>query len=686
MWAAASLLPLGSSGDDSGAHPINAFVDSSPHVNPISTKALFNLVRALSLGLAFTFAHVALSESASEGAAEPVPLNPRHAHELTSHDAEAWLDGLMPTALKTAQVPGAVVVIVKDGKILLEKGYGFSDYEKGTLVDARTSLFRIGSTSKLFTWTAVMQLVEKGKLDLDTDVNTYLDFKVPAFRGKPVTLREIMTHRAGFEEFAQDLISFGDKAPLLSNVVKHYVPPRIIEPNEGPGYSNYATALAGYIVQRMSGEMYDDYIERHILNPLDMQSSTFRQPLPPAMVPHMSKGYETWDKPGNGFEIVSVPPAGAGTATGEDMAHFMIAHLQLGRYGDREILKSDTARLMQTTIIKALPDLNGNALGFYEQNINGHRVIAHGGDTNYFHTDLTLFADDDVGLFTSVNAKGKDGLGEFLRQSVFEEFADRYFPGPVSVARMDGATAKAHAAMIAGAYINTRRADSTFISLLQLIGKNSVTANEDGTISAAPVGVVEAFFESEPFLWQQLNGHDRIQGIVKGGKVVRWSSDTAAPIVVYERPGGIAGTGLELPLASSALILLTLTAFLWPISSLVRRHYRIVSPYVASDVMAYRLVRISAVLSVAAIAMWSIVITQVSATNGVNVAALIHVAQFLCVAAFVGGTAMALWNLVLIVKTTGWLGKLSGITLFAAFAVMFWITARYHLIGLSGQY
>jgi CubicO group peptidase (beta-lactamase class C family) len=608
------------------------------------------------------------------------------AHQLTAEDAEAWLDGLVPTALNTAQVPGAVVVIVKDGQVLLEKGYGFSDFTRRIPVDPRTTLFRPGSISKLFTWTAVMQLVEQGKLDLDADVNGYLDFKIPKLHDRPVTLRQIMTHRAGFEETARDLINFGDTPPLLADVVKRYVPPRILDSSEGPGYSNYATAVAGYIVQRVSGEAYDDYIQQHILTPLGMKNSTFRQPLPPAMRANMSNGYETWDKPGAGYEIVSVAPAGALAATGEDMAHFMIAQLQAGRFGNSEILRPETAHLMQTTIIRALPDLNGNALGFYEQNINGHRVIAHGGDTNYFHSDLTLFADDHVGMYVAVNAKGKNGLGEFLRQSVFEEFSDRYFPGVPVTARVDTATAKAHAAMIAGAYINTRRADSSFLSLVGLIGTSTVSANADGTISAAPVGQAETFFEVKPFLWQQLGGHDRIEAIVKDGKVTRWSSDTVAPICVYERPTGFAATGLELPLAVAAMLLLSLTTILWPVAALVRRHYRRAFAYSGHRASGYRLVRICAVLAVIAIGLWSTVLIQVTATNGVSVQGLLHSAQLVSFMAFAGGLAIALWHLLLVFKDGGWIAKLYAIALAAAFAVMLWISLSYHLIGINGNF
>jgi CubicO group peptidase (beta-lactamase class C family) len=628
--------------------------------------------------------------AAAGAAADQQPLvhapPPAVGHQLSEGDAEAWLDGLVPTALNTAQVPGAVVVIVKDGQVLIEKGYGFSDYEKRVPVDPRATLFRPGSTSKLFTWTAVMQLVEQGKLDLDADVNSYLDFKLPEWRGRPVTLREIMTHRTGFEETIKDLLSFGDTSPVLGDVVKRYIPPRIWDPSEGPGYSNYATAVAGYIVQRVSGQPYEEYIQQHILSPLDMHASTFRQPLPPEMSRYMSKGYEARDEPGPGYEIVSMAPAGALASTGEDMAHFIIAHLQLGRYHDLQILKPETAQLMQTKITRALPDLNGNALGFYEQNINGHRVIAHGGDTNYFHSDLILFPDDHVGLFVSVNAKGKEGLGEFLRQSMFEEFSDRYFPGVSSTERIDTATAKAHAAMIAGAYINTRRADSTFLSLIKLIGTSAVAANANGTISASPAGQKETFFEVKPFLWQQLGGHDRIQAIVKDRKVARWSSDSAAPILIYERAGGVAGSGLEVPLAGASLVVLTLTAVMWPVAALVRRHYRRTFIYTGHRALSYRLVRACAVLAVIAVGLWTAVVTQVTATNGVGVEIILHAAQVVSFIAFAGGLAIALWNLVLFLKDGGWGARLFAIALTAAFAVALWISLNYHLIGITGEY
>ena len=194
---------------------------------------------------------------------------------LTKPDVDAWLDGFLPYALDSGDVAGAVVAVVKDGAVLTEKGYGYADVAAKLPVDPRATLFRPGSTSKLFTWTAVMQQVELGKIDLDRDVNEYLDFKIRPYQGQPVTMRQIMTHTAGFEEALEGLLVDAAAVPPLDQVVKHWVPRRIFAPGTTPAYSNYATTLAGYIVQRVSGEPFDDYIDRHIFQPLGMAHSTF---------------------------------------------------------------------------------------------------------------------------------------------------------------------------------------------------------------------------------------------------------------------------------------------------------------------------------------------------------------------------------------------------------------------------
>jgi hypothetical protein len=197
---------------------------------------------------------------------------------------------------------------------------------------------------------------------------------------------------------------------------------------------------------------------------------------------------------------------------------------------------------------------------------------------------------------------------------------------------------------------------------------------------------MQKYAEIKPFLWQQLVGHDRIEAVLKDGKIVRWSSDTVAPILIYERPRGVAGTGLELPLAGAAMLLLALTSILWPIAASVRRHYHRTPVYAGRRALAYRLVRICAVLALIAIGLWTMVLAQVSATNGVDVEAFLHGAQLLSLAAFAGGLGAAVWNLLLVSRDGGWIARLHAIALAAANSVMLWISLNYHLIGATGQY
>ena len=217
-----------------------------------------------------------------EGTEQPaVAKTPSGVHELTASDVEAFLDGIVPLQLERDDIAGATIAIVKDGKLLFAKGYGYSDYEKKKPVSAEETLFRPGSVSKLFTWTAVMQLVEQGKLDLDRNVNDYLDFKIPDAFGQPITLKNLLTHTPGFEEQIKDLFTVGSESPNLGAYLKTHIPTRIYPPGTVPAYSNYGTALAGYIVERVSGRPFNEYVEENIFKPLGMDSFNF-SPAPSA--------------------------------------------------------------------------------------------------------------------------------------------------------------------------------------------------------------------------------------------------------------------------------------------------------------------------------------------------------------------------------------------------------------------
>jgi len=618
------------------------------------------------------------------------------AAQLTREDVDAWLDGFMPYALQQGDLAGAVVVVVKDGQILTQKGYGYADVAARKPVDPTHTLFRPGSVSKLFTWTAVMQQVEQGKLDLDTDINAYLDFKIPARDGKPITLRNIMTHTAGFEEQVWGMIGEkpGDVLPLDAHL-KRWTPTRIFAPGETPAYSNYATALAGYIVAHVSGMSFDDYMDKYLFQPLDMQYSTFRQPLPERLQPCMSKGYVAASLNDKPFEFIAAAPAGSLSAAGVDMGHFMIAHLQNGRYGESQILKPETAQLMHGTALTILPRVNRMLLGFYETNYNGRRVIGHGGDTVVFHSELTLFIDDGVGLYVSINSSGKDGVTGPMRTLLVHEFADRYLPGPApeGKSKLDGKTAAEHARLIAGRYTNSRRPETSFLSLLNLASEAKVIDNGDGTIGfsmvVSPSGVPLKWREIEPFVWKKEGGKELLAAKVENGRVQRVSFDEVSPFMMFDRtPAAKSGSWL-LPALVMSFVALLLTTLAWPISALTRRHYGVAYALSAGDAKAHRLVRIASVAALAMLLAW--IVTLLVLFSNYNLFGksdgLIYLLQLLSPIAFFGGAALGVWNAWSVLRSQRSLwAKVWSVVLALSLLVVLWVALAFHLISFGTKF
>ncbi len=609
------------------------------------------------------------------------PASAQTAPALTAADAEAFLDGLVPTALKTARVPGAVVVLVKDGQPLVQKGYGLADWDKNIPVDPKKTLFRPGSVSKLFTWTAVMQLVEQGKLDLDADLNKYLDFTIPGRNGKALTLRHVMTHTTGLEETARDLLTYDGAGPDLGKVLKGYIPPYVYDPGTTPGYSNYATSLAGYIVQRVSGLSFDDYLDQRVFAPLGMKNSTFRQPLPEALKAQMSKGYVTWDEKPKGFEVISMPPAGSMSSTGEDMGRFMLAFLQQGKLGDVQILKPETVKQMHGQLTRPLPALMGIGLGFYEQNINGHRVLAHGGDTVLFHSDLLLFVDDGIGLYISVNAPGHERQGGWLRDKLFEAFADRYLPDarPATKPEVDEATAKQHAQQMAGAYRNTRREDSTWLSVLQLLSPVKVQALEDGRVSIELAGARSNYREVKPYFWEEEHGKRRLQAVVENGKVRHWGLEPFVFAFIFE-PVPFMASPAVLLLLCAALGVLVLTALLWPVAAVLRRRHGVA----LAPPRTVTWVRSASVLALVALALWGWVVMLLEDLGDTTL--LLPAAQLTLAVAAIGGLLVAGWRARDAFKQGGMATRALAVVWVAAFAVLLVVASYHHLIGFNQNY
>jgi CubicO group peptidase (beta-lactamase class C family) len=541
--------------------------------------------RLLGLGGAAVFGCAAIFAQApkpadTRAAAAPTKTAPSEdpapkVRGLTADDLGAFLDGFMPQQIEHADIAGAVVAVVKDGKLLFARGYGYADVEKKVPVSPETTLFRPGSISKLFTWTAVMQQVELGKLDLDRDVNDYLDFKIPPAFGKPITLRNIMTHSTGFEETAKDLF-VGSAEDLRPNAeyLRVHMPARIFPPGATPAYSNYATTMAAYIVERVSGQNFNDYVEEHFFKPLDMTHATFRQPLPEALKPLMSNGYLLGSGEPKPFEFVQVAPAGSLSASAVDMTHFMIMHLQNGRYGDVQILKPETAVKMHARQEGWPAAMNAMALGFYEQSRNGHRLIGHGGDTVCFHSNLHLILDSGVGLFVSYNSRGRAEIDP--RGSLFDKFMDRYFS---AVPPNDPVLASAaqDAQSVAGTYEISRRFETNVLAVTTVLGETKVSVNpKDNTISMAGFKGLNQqplhFREISPMVFREVDGPAKVAFVSDPtGRRVAYID---YPFMVFQQVNSAFDKQtVNYVIMGFSLSVIALTLLLWPIGAMIRKHY-----------------------------------------------------------------------------------------------------------------
>jgi CubicO group peptidase (beta-lactamase class C family) len=613
----------------------------------------------------------------------PVPL-----HEMTAMDVEAFLDGFMPLQLGREDIAGAVIAIVKDGKVLFAKGYGYSDVASKAPVSPDNTLFRPGSISKLFTWTSVMQLVEQGKLDLDHDVNSYIDFKIPEAFGKPITLRNIMTHSAGFEETAKELFvpAANDLRPIKEYLPAH-LPERIFPPGTTPAYSNYATTLAGYIVERTSGTPFNDYVSEFIFKPLKMTHCTFVQPLPDALKPLMSSGYALASAGAKSFEFVEAAPAGSSAVSALDVTRFMLAHLQDGEYEGGRILRPETARLMHSRQLGLNDAMNGMALGFYEESRNGHRIIGHGGDTVYFHSDLHLIADAKTGFFVSYNSGGKGQID--ARGELWHKFLDRYFPytPPTGTAP---ATASQDAKAVSGSYKSSRRSETTILKIGTLLGEFPISANKDGTITIGAFrsisGQPKHWREIGPMTFRDVDGQDRVtfQRDAEGRMIML----SEYPFFVFQRVGTSENRIVNFFVIGFSLGVLLLTVLLWPVASLVRWHYglkNLADPHLRQWTIAVRILSICALLSVLVLV---IITTNLSKPGALN-ASLDPAFRLMQLFVLIGvaGTLAAIYYAVRTWKERGWWWtKLLSAAIALAFIGFSWFALSWNMLHPSLRY
>lgn len=344
---------------------------------------------------------------------------------IDSGELERYIDTAFNNNMKKYNIPGAVISIVKDGEIILSKGYGYADLEEKIPVVPDKTLFRIASATKLFTASAAMQMVEEGKVDLNEDVNKYLNsFEIKNTYNKKITMAHLLTHTSGIDsDVIGDLSEKESEAKPVSGVLKKRMLPVVREPGQYIQYSNYGMALAACIVEEVSGMNCAKYIDKNIFVPLEMTNTSFKMNLPELAKGYVSIGETIEPREMKGY--FNLYPVGGIISTADDMAKFMMAHLNNGEYNSKRILKKDTAILMHSRQAGFDSKIPGTCYGFCEGLRNGLRTIRHPGySPDGFSTEVSLFPDYNIGIFVSVN----QGSNNSFPQYFVNDFIDHYYP------------------------------------------------------------------------------------------------------------------------------------------------------------------------------------------------------------------------------------------------------------------
>ena len=410
----------------------------------------------------------------------------------------SFIDGFIQGNLKRQRVRGLVVAAVKDGELVFIRGYGYADLENKIAADPHTTLFRVGDISKLLTATAVLQLVENGRLELDRNVNDYLrNWQLPLSFEKPVTLRYLLAHTAGFDErrtqmgalTSTDERGFARKVSLL-------IPARVFPPGEVYSHSNMGYTLAGSIMERYSRQPFPRAIQKRLLIPLGMENSGFV--LTAEQSARLAQGHDLEGKAIPYRYYYDLPAVGFSSTAG-DMSKFMIAQLQYGKYGRKYLLNEKYSRGLFARQFTPHPRIIGTALGYDEWRFGSLRGVGQNGDLDGFSSSLFLIPEKNFGFFMAANG-GLDFRGE-----IAEALVARFWP---SALLADAPLAKVSAPVdtdLAGYYRHNRIARSTAEKAFAIFGEQIEVEVVSGGVRLDGVGWTAT---EDPLLFKKEDGRD----------------------------------------------------------------------------------------------------------------------------------------------------------------------------------
>ncbi|MDT0493921.1 serine hydrolase domain-containing protein [Streptomyces griseus] len=483
------------------------------------------------------------------------------------------LDALVRKQLADHRIPGAAVVVVQGGRQVFAQGYGVADIEAGTAVDPERTGFFLASDAKLFTAIAVLQQVEKGRLDLGADVNRYLKtFQVAdTFPGRPVTVRDLLTHTAGFDNniIGRATVRPEDVRPLGESLAEHQ-PRRVRPPGTVASYDNYGVALAGHLVETVTGTPFAQYVDRSILRPLGMRSTSFAQPHPPAVEARLAHGH----RPSGGRQLVENgqygdwSPTGAGAvSTAGDMGLLLRALLDDG--GPLLTPKSRSALIKRQ--FGNDPRLPGLGYILEERVRSGQRMLVKEGDLPGFHGNLALLPERGAGVYVVYNGDGEGGGATWAGQEVADLVADHFGAARSAEQPVERSASYADVSPYEGDYRSTRTSSSELTRIGALTGSVRVEAGEgatlttNGPLTRDPSTSVRHWVQISPGLFQEKGGQDRIA--FGDGRLVVASDASAA----YERLPWYQSPTLHQQALLASLAFLALTVLALPVLALVRR-------------------------------------------------------------------------------------------------------------------
>lgn len=331
------------------------------------------------------------------------------------------LDQGIDSLLKDERFAALSILVLDKDSVLYRGRFGYADLENKKAIDQDKDVFRIASVSKLFTTIAVLQAVEKGYLDLDRDINAYLPFKIDYRFNKKISLKDLLTHSSGLEDIYLNTYALEkDKTEALNVFLETNFPEQIYAPAEKTLYSNFAFALAGYIVELQSKSDFFSYIEKNILEPLDMNSSFVSEE--ESFQKKVMKSY-TYDRDLDRFlpfeKILyrNLSPAGMINATANDMIPIIQLLLKNETLLAKNILNERSIDELKRIHFRMNPELNGNALSLYERHIGKIRSLNIGGQLPSFSSHLA-FIDKGPAIFLSANTAMSSQLIKILDKIV----------------------------------------------------------------------------------------------------------------------------------------------------------------------------------------------------------------------------------------------------------------------------